>query len=113
MARQSDDGGVEGGEGLSSLPEEDAILMVDHASPHRAVRKMKEILEVGELEAALSLGAREPGPIQHDIDVLWDLGARPIYPHLLGQESPVRFRRQGADHTGSNLYDVVRGGALS
>jgi len=103
---------VEEGEELLQLAEKAGlVLMVDHTFIYTgAVRKMKEILEVGELgelhyfdSVRVNLGL-----LQHDIDVLWDLG-----PHdlsiltFLVPEAPLYVSATGADHTGSGLSDVV------
>jgi predicted dehydrogenase len=103
---------VEEGEELLELARKAGlVLMVDHTFIYTgAVRKMKEILEVGELgelhyfdSVRVNLGL-----FQHDIDVLWDLGPHDlsILAYLI-QEPPQYVSATGADHTGSGLCDVV------
>jgi len=74
------------------------------------VRKMKEILEVGELGELHYLDSVRInlGLFQHDIDVLWDLGPHDlsILTYLV-PESPKYVSATGADHTGSGFSDVV------
>jgi predicted dehydrogenase len=103
---------VEEGEELLQLAEKAGlVLMVDHTFIYTgAVRKMKEILEVGELgelhyfdSVRVNLGL-----LQHDIDVLWDLGPHDlsILTYLVS-EAPQYVSATGADHMGSGLCDVV------
>ena len=100
------------GEALLRLADKNGlILMVDHTFIYTgAVRKMKEILEVGELGDIYYLDSVRVnlGQFQHDIDVLWDLGPHDlsILTHLI-QESPTYISATGADHTGSGFADVV------
>ncbi|MGH9395380.1 MAG: Gfo/Idh/MocA family protein [Terriglobia bacterium] len=87
------------------------VLMVDHTFIYTgAVRKMKEIIEVGELgdlyyfdSVRINLGL-----IQHDIDVLWDLAPHDlsILTHLIKQP-PKYVSAVGSAHTGNGLADVA------
>jgi predicted dehydrogenase len=103
---------VEEGEELVQLAEKAGlVLMVDHTFIYTgAVRKMKEILEVGELGELHYLDSVRVnlGLFQHDIDVLWDLGPHDlsILTYLV-PESPKYVSATGADHTGSGFSDVV------
>jgi predicted dehydrogenase len=103
---------VEEGEELVQLAEKAGlVLMVDHTFIYTgAVRKMKEILEVGELGELHYLDSVRInlGLFQHDIDVLWDLGPHDlsILTYLV-PESPKYVSATGADHTGSGFSDVV------
>jgi predicted dehydrogenase len=103
---------VEEGEELVQLAEKAGlVLMVDHTFIYTgAVRKMKEIVEVGEMGELHYLDSVRVnlGQFQHDIDVLWDLGPHDlsILTYLV-PESPKYVSATGADHTGSGLSDVV------
>src|SRR5712692_489520 len=100
------------GEELAQLAEKAGlVLMVDHTFIYTgAVRKMKEILEVGEMGELHYLDSVRVnlGQFQHDIDVLWDLGPHDlsILTYLV-PDSPQYVSATGADHTGSGLMDVV------
>jgi predicted dehydrogenase len=103
---------VEEGEELVQLAEKAGlVLMVDHTFIYTgAVRKMKEILEVGELGELHYLDSVRVnlGLFQHDIDVLWDLGPHDLsILNYLVPESPKYVSATGADHTGSGFSDVV------
>ena len=87
------------------------VLMVDHTFVYTgAVRKMKEILDAGELGELHYLDAVRInlGLFQHDIDVLWDLAPHDlsILTHLVA-EQPQTVSAVGADHTGSGFADVA------
>ena len=87
------------------------VLMVDHTFVDTgAVRKMKEIVDAGELGELHYLDAVRVnlGLFQHDIDVLWDLAPHDlsILTHLV-PESPHAVSAVGADHTGSGFADVA------
>ena len=100
------------GEELGNLAEQKGlVLMVDHTFVYTgAVRKMKEIIDVGELgdlhyfdSVRVNLGL-----FQHDVDVVWDLA-----PHDLSiltylfHERPKYVSAIGADHMGSGLSDIA------
>lgn len=99
-------------EELCSLAEEKGLtLMVDHTFIYTgAVRKMKEIVDVGELGSLHYLDSVRVnlGLFQHDVDVLWDLAPHDlaILAHLI-HEPPRYVSATGADHTGSGLVDVA------
>ncbi len=87
------------------------VLMVDHTFVYTgAVRKIKEILDVGELGELHYLDSVRVnlGQFQHDIDVLWDLAPHDlaILTYLV-REPPQYVSATGADHTGSGFSDVV------
>jgi predicted dehydrogenase len=87
------------------------VLMVDHTFIYTgAVRRMKEIIDAGELGDLHYLDAVRVnlGLFQHDADVLWDLAPHDlaILTHLIG-ERPKHVSALGADHTGSGLVDVA------
>lgn len=86
-------------------------LMVDHTFIYTgAVRKMKEIIDVGELGGLHYLDSVRVnlGLFQHDVDVLWDLAPHDlaILAYLI-HEPPRYVSAIGADHTGSGLVDVA------
>ena len=87
------------------------VLMVDHTFIYTgAVRKMKEILDVGELGDLYYLDSVRInlGLFQSDIDVLWDLAPHDlaILTYLV-HDTPQFVSATGADHTGSGLVDVA------
>jgi predicted dehydrogenase len=100
------------GEELSALAEKNGlVLMVDHTFIYTgAVRKMKEIIDVGELGDLHYLDSVRVnlGLFQHDVDVLWDLAPHDlsILTYLV-HERPKAVSATGADHTGSGLADVA------
>jgi predicted dehydrogenase len=87
------------------------VLMVDHTFIYTgAVRKIKEVVNAGELgdlyyydSVRVNLGL-----FQHDVDVVWDLA-----PHDLSiltclvPRPPLSVSASGADHTGSGHADVA------
>jgi len=100
------------GEELRELAEKKGlVLMVDHTFIYTgAVRKMKEIIDVGELgdlhyfdSVRVNLGL-----FQHDVDVIWDLAPHDlsILAYLV-HERPKYVSAVGANHTGSGLSDVA------
>jgi len=100
------------GEELRDLAEKNGlVLMVDHTFVYTgAVRKMKEIIDVGELGDLHYLDSVRVnlGLFQHDVDVLWDLAPHDlsILTYLV-HEPPRYVSAIGADHTGSGLSDVA------
>lgn len=87
------------------------VLMVDHTFIYTgAVRKMKEIIDVGELGDLHYLDSVRInlGLFQHDVDVLWDLAPHDlaILTYLIA-EPPRTVSAVGADHTGAGLSDVA------
>jgi predicted dehydrogenase len=103
---------VEQGEELIDLAQKNSrVLMVDHTFIYTgAVRKMKEIIEVGELGELYYFDSVRVnlGLIQHDIDVLWDLAPHDlsILTHLI-KEPPKYVSAVGSAHTGNGLADVA------
>ena len=100
------------GEELRELADQKGlVLMVDHTFIYTsAVRKMKEIIDVGELgdlhyfdSVRVNLGL-----FQHDVDVIWDLAPHDlsILTHLI-DERPRYVSAAGADHTGGGNSDVA------
>lgn len=87
------------------------VLMVDHTFIYTgAVRKMKEIIDVGELGDLHYLDSVRVnlGLFQHDVDVLWDLAPHDlaILTYLI-HDAPRSVSATGADHTGSGFSDVA------
>jgi predicted dehydrogenase len=103
---------VKEGEELVALAEKRGlVLMVDHTFIYTgAVRRMKEIIDVGELGELHYLDSVRVnlGLFQHDIDVLWDLAPHDlsILTYLV-HEPPQYVSAIGADHTGSGFSDVA------
>jgi predicted dehydrogenase len=89
----------------------DRILMVDHTFIYTgAVRRMKEIIDAGELGELYYFDSVRVnlGLFQHDIDVIWDLAPHDvsILTYLI-PETPKSVSTVGADHTGRGLVDVA------
>lgn len=87
------------------------VLMVDHTFIYSgAVRRMKEILDVGELGDLYYLDSVRVnlGLFQSDIDVLWDLAPHDlaILTYLI-RETPKFVSATGLAHTHSGLVDVA------
>jgi predicted dehydrogenase len=87
------------------------VLMVDHTFIYTgAVRKMKEIIDVGELGDLYYFDSVRVnlGLFQQDVDVLWDLAPHDlsILSHLI-KERPKYVAAVGSDHTGSGLADMA------
>jgi predicted dehydrogenase len=100
------------GERLLELADKrELVLMVDHTFVYTgAVRKMKEILDVGELGELYYFDSVRVnlGLFQSDIDVLWDLAPHDlaILTYLI-RETPVFVSAVGAAHMRSRLPDVA------
>ena len=100
------------GEELVGLAERKGlVLMVGHTflfSP--AVRRMKEIIEAGDIGEVQYVSARRLnlGLFQKDINVAWDLAAHDIsiLLHLL-DELPVSVSCQGSSHVTRGIEDVT------
>lgn len=86
-------------------------LMVDHTFIYTgAVRKMKEIIDRGELgflyyfdSVRINLGL-----VQRDVNVIWDLAPHDIsiLEHLVSEE-PVSVCANGACHTGNGIENIA------
>jgi predicted dehydrogenase len=87
------------------------VLMVGHTflfSP--AVRRMKEIIEAGDIGQVQYIGARRLnlGLFQKDINVAWDLAPHDISIVLyLLEESPSSVSCQGSSHVSRGIEDVT------
>lgn len=86
-------------------------LMVGHTFVYNAaVRKMKEIIDSGEIGRVLYIGCQRLnlGLFQHDINVAWDLAPHDIsiILHLLGN-SPDTVSCQGKAHVRDGIEDVT------
>jgi predicted dehydrogenase len=102
---------AEGQELLELADRRGLVLMVDHTFVYTgAVRKMKDIMDGGELGELYYFDSVRVnlGLFQSDIDVLWDLAPHDlaILTHLI-RESPRFVSATGAAHTPSRLADVV------
>lgn len=90
---------------------EEVVLMIGHTflfSP--AVRRMKEIIEAGDIGEVQYVAARRLnlGLFQKDINVAWDLAPHDIsiMLHIL-DESPVSVSCQGSSHVTHGIEDVT------
>jgi predicted dehydrogenase len=100
------------GEELRNLAEQKGlVLMVDHTFIYTgAVRKMKEMIDVGELgdlhyfdSVRVNLGL-----FQHDVDVIWDLAPHDLsILSYLVHDRPKYISAIGADHMGSGHSDIA------
>lgn len=100
------------GEELVALAERRGlVLMVGHTflfSP--AVRRMKEIIDAGDIGTVQYVAARRLnlGLFQKDINVAWDLAPHDISILLyLLDESPVDVSCQGSSHVNRSIEDVT------
>src|SRR6266699_5543721 len=102
---------AEGEELVALAQQKGLVLMVGHTflfSP--AVRRMKEIVEAGDIGEVRYISARRLnlGLFQKDINVAWDLAPHDIsiILHLLG-ESPTAVSCQGRSHVTRGMEDVT------
>jgi predicted dehydrogenase len=103
--------GAEGEELVALADRQGLVLMVGHTflfSP--AVRRMKEIIEAGDIGEVQYISARRLnlGLFQKDINVAWDLAPHDIsiLLHLL-DESPISVSCQGSSHVTKGIEDVT------
>lgn len=87
------------------------VLMVDHTFLYTgAVRKMKSVIDAGELgnlwyfdSVRINLGL-----FQHDVNVLWDLAPHDLsIMHYLLNRTPRSLRASGVSHTGNGIEDIA------
>jgi predicted dehydrogenase len=86
-------------------------IMVDHTFLFTgAVRKIKELIDAGELGNLLFYDSVRVnlGLFQHDINVIWDLAPHDlsIMAHLIGRK-PTALTAHGSIHFGSGLEDIA------
>jgi predicted dehydrogenase len=86
-------------------------LMVDHTFVYSpAIRKIKEIIDSGELGQLYYIDSVRInlGLFQNDVNVLWDLATHDlaIVDYLLGR-MPLSLAAFGSSHTGNDLEDVA------
>ncbi len=103
--------GAEAQELVDLAHKQGLILMVGHTflfSP--AVRRMKEIIEAGDIGQVQYIAARRLnlGLFQKDINVAWDLAPHDISILLyLLEESPLSVSCQGSSHVSRGIEDVT------
>ena len=103
---------VEQAEELVDLAERNGkVLMVDHTFVYNpAVRKMKEIVDSGQLGELLFVDSIRInlGIFQHDVNVVWDLAPHDlsIVQYLVGR-SPKSLSAFGAAHAGNGIESVA------
>ena len=102
---------AEGEEMVALAEREGLVLMVGHTflfSP--AVRRMKEIVDAGDIGEVQYISARRLnlGLFQKDINVAWDLAPHDIsiLLHLL-DERPLNVSSQGSSHVTRGIEDVT------
>ena len=106
---------VEQGEALIDLAsKKDRVIFVDHTFIYTgAVRKIKEIIDAGELGGLVYYDSTRVnlGLFQQDVDVVWDLAAHDI--SIMDYLMPLK--KLSVSATGSNFYgkDVVAKSALT
>ncbi len=99
-------------EALVALAEErKLVLMVDHTfAYHGAVRRIKEVIDRGELGDILYFDSVRInlGLFQSDVNVVWDLAVHDlsIMDHLLGV-TPKSVHATGACHAGNGIEDIA------
>lgn len=99
-------------EGLIELAEKKRLtLMVDHTFLFTgAVRKIKEIIDSGELGQILYYDSTRInlGLFQHDINVVWDLAPHDlsVMKHVTGIK-PASIAAHGLDHFGRSIENVA------
>ncbi|HEY7736853.1 MAG TPA: Gfo/Idh/MocA family oxidoreductase [Candidatus Limnocylindrales bacterium] len=104
---------VEHAEELVHLAErQGVILAVDHTFVYTgAVRKMRELIESGELGEIYYVDSVRInlGVFQSDVNVLWDLGPHDIsiIDYVLGGTLPVEVSAVGAVHAGSRTENIA------
>ncbi|NTV46744.1 MAG: Gfo/Idh/MocA family oxidoreductase [Chlorobiales bacterium] len=99
-------------EDLINLAEKKGLkIMVDHTFVYTgAVRKMKEIIEKGELGEIYYFDSVRVnlGLFQHDVNVVWDLAPHDIsIMNYLLDKKPVSVSAIGADHVGKGIEDIA------
>ena len=103
--------GAEAQELVTLAQKQGLVLMVGHTflfSP--AVRRMKEIIDAGDIGQVQYISARRLnlGLFQKDINVAWDLAPHDISILLyLLEESPLSVSCQGASHVSRGIEDVT------
>jgi predicted dehydrogenase len=87
------------------------IIMVDHTFLFTgAVRKMREIIDSGELGNLFFYDSTRVnlGLFQHDINVVWDLAPHDFsIMNYLIDRNPLAISSQGAEHFGTGIEDVA------
>jgi len=87
------------------------IIMVDHTFLFTgAVRKIREIIDTGELGSLFFYDSTRInlGLFQHDINVIWDLAPHDfsIMNYLINKK-PLAISAQGTEHFGTGIEDVA------
>ena len=90
------------------------VLAVDHTFAYTgAVRKMRELVESGELGEIYYVDSVRInlGVFQSDVSVIWDLGAHDvsIIDYLMGGHLPVEVMAVGAAHAGGRMENIAYG----
>ncbi|MFZ0390785.1 MAG: Gfo/Idh/MocA family oxidoreductase [Calditrichia bacterium] len=103
---------VEQAEALLKIAgEKNRHIFVDHTFIFTgAVRKIRELLESGEIGELYYFDSVRVnlGLFQHDVNVIWDLAPHDIaIMHYLLEQPPISVVATGADHLGQGLEDVA------
>src|SRR5262249_25013022 len=102
---------AEGQELLALAEREGLVLMVDHTFVYTgAVRKMKEIIDSGDMGDLYYFDSVRVnlGLFQSDVDVIWDLAPHDLSILVyLTPEMPVAISVAGATHTSSGLAEMA------
>jgi len=103
---------VQHGEELVKLAKEkDLQLMCDHTFCYTgAVRKIKEVIESGELGKILYFDSVRInlGLFQHDVNVVWDLAPHDLsILDFLIDEKPISVSAHGVSHAQNNLENIA------
>jgi len=89
----------------------DLTIMVDHTFLFTgAVRKIREIIDTGELGSLFFYDSTRVnlGLFQHDINVVWDLAPHDFsIMNYLINKNPLAISAQGTEHFGTGIEDVA------
>ncbi len=96
---------------IAIAAERGLVLMVDHTFVyHGPVRLIKQMIDTGELGDLLYLSSTRInlGIFQHDVNVVWDLGAHDfsLLDYLIGR-APKSLQAIGKSHTDTRIEDVA------
>jgi predicted dehydrogenase len=102
---------AEGAELIELAENNGLVLMVDHTFIYTgAVRRMKELIDQGELGDLYYFDSVRVnlGIFQHDVDVVWDLAPHDlsILTHLI-PAAPTHVSAIGADHVGNGHANIA------
>ena len=96
---------------INLAQKKDLTIMVDHTFLFTgAVRKIREIIDTGELGSLFFYDSTRVnlGLFQHDINVVWDLAPHDFsIMNYLINKNPLAISAQGTEHFGTGIEDVA------